>query len=352
MKGLYKRGRIYWMSYSVNGKMHFESTGVTTRREAEYILGCRRKEIKEGKIPEIRQVKNYKFAELAHEYDTWVKQQKGYRSKKTFLRQLVEKFGNLSVSEISTLIIEKWQTKLLKIRKPSTTNRTLACLKHMLTKAVDWKMASEETLKQVRKVKFQKENNRKLRFLNIDECQRLIDCCSTHLKPIVITALNTGMRRGEILGLMWKQVDLRHGFISLDDTKSGEGRQIPMNQTLIEMFSEMSRGFESKYVFSNRNGDSLTDIKHSFNTALRKAEIHNATFHTLRHTCASHLVMNGADLTSVKELLGHKSLSMTMRYAHLAPEHKRKAVNILDKALRNEEVNENYTTKTLQFSLS
>ena len=189
-------------------------------------------------------------------------------------------------------------------------------------------------------------------FTNIDECQRLIDCCSTHLIPIVITALNTGMRRGEILSLKWEQVDLRHGYISLDDTKSGEGRQIPMNQTLIETFSEMPRGFESKYVFSNRNGDALTDIKRSFNTALRKAEIHNATFHTLRHTAASHLVMNGVDLTSVKELLGHKSLSMTMRYSHLAPEHKRKAVNILDKALRNEEVNENYTTKTLQFSLS
>jgi integrase len=154
------------------------------------------------------------------------------------------------------------------------------------------------------------------------------------------------MRRGEILSLKWEQVDLRHGYISLDDTKSGEGRQIPMNQTLIETFSEMPRGFESKYVFSNRNGDPLTDIKHSFNTALRKAEIHNATFHTLRHTCASHLVMNGVDVTSVKELLGRKSLSMTMRYSHLAPGHTKKAVNILDKALKIEEVNKGYLTIT------
>ncbi len=82
MKGLYRRGKYYWMTYSVNGKMRYESTGVTTRREAEYILGCRRKEIREGKIPETRKIKNCKFLELAQEYDTWVKQQKAYRSKK------------------------------------------------------------------------------------------------------------------------------------------------------------------------------------------------------------------------------------------------------------------------------
>ncbi len=346
MRGLYRRGRFYWMGYSVNGRMVYESTKKTTIRDAEIVLADRKREVRDGTILDINKVKNYKFIELAQEYSAWTKQQKGYKSKKTFIRHLVEEFGNLSVGEISTLIVEKWQTKLLEIRKPSTTNRTLACLKHMMTKAVDWKMAGEETLKQVRKVKFQKENNRKLRFLNIDECQRLIDCCSTHLKPIVITALNSGMRRGEILGLMWEQIDLRCGYISLDDTKSGEGRQIPMNQTLIDMFREMPRGFESKYVFTNRNGDPLTDIKHSFNTALRKAEIHNATFHTLRHTCASHLVMNGVDLASVKELLGHKSLSMTMRYSHLAPGHTKKAVNILDKALKNEVQSEDYLTIT------
>lgn len=346
MRGLYRRGKIFWMRYSVNGQMVYESTKKTTVRDAEIALADRKREVRNGTLSDIRQVKNCKFAELGQEYLKWTEKQKGHRSKKTFVRQLVERFGNLNVSNLDTRTVERWQTELLLIRKPSTVNRTLACLKHMMTKAVDWKMASEETLKQVRKVKFQKENNRKLRFLTIEECQRLIDCCSPHLRPIVVTALNTGMRRGEILGLAWEQVDLRHGYISLDDSKSGEGRQIPMNQTLIEMFSEMPRGFESKYVFTNKDGDPLSDIKHSFNHALRKAEIQNATLHTLRHTCASQMVMAGVDLTSVKELLGHKSLTMTMRYSHLSQVHKKRSVDTLDKVLKNE----NYNTKTIQFS--
>lgn len=349
MKGLYRRGKIYWMGYTVNGRMHYESTKKTTVRDAEIVLADRKRDVRDGTMPDINKIKKCKFVELAKEYRVLATQQKGYRSKQTFIRQLVEEFGNLSISEINTLVVEKWQTKLLKIRKPSTANRTLSCLKHMMTKAVDWKMASEETLKQVRKVKFQKENNRKLRFLTLDECLRLIDSCSAHLKPIVIIALNTGMRRGEILSLKWEQVGLGHGFISLDVTKSGEGREIPINNTLKKLFEEMPHSIESVYVFTGKDGNPLTDIKHSFNTALRKAEIRNATFHTLRHTFASHLVMEGVDLATVKELLGHKSLTMTLRYSHLAPGHKTKAVNILDKVLRNEDVFENYTTKTLQF---
>lgn len=326
---LYKRGSVYWMAIRVNGELYRKSTGKTTKREAIDFLDELKREVKTDKLPDRKRI-NYKFAELAQKYNTLVEIQKGYRSKKTFIRQLVEVFGNLDINELNIMIVEHWQTKLLKVRKPATVNRKLACLKHMLTKAVDWNMATEETLKQVRKVKFMKENNRKLRFLNTDECQRLIDCCTTHLKSIVITALNTGMRRGEILSLKWEQIDLRHGYISLTDTKSGEGREIPINNTLKMLFEEMPHSIESVHVFTGKDGDPFTDVKHSFNTALRRAEIHYATFHTLRHTFASHLVMKGVDLTTVKELLGHKSLTMTLRYSHLAPEHKTKAVKVLD----------------------
>ena len=140
----------------------------------------------------------------------------------------------------------------------------------------------------------------------------MIGCCSPHLKPIVITALNTGMRRGEILSLKLEQIDLRHGYISLVDAKSGEGREVPINNTLKRLFEEMPHSIESVYVFTDEKGNPYKSVNRSFNTALRKAEIYDFRFHDLRHTFASQLVMKGVDLTTVKELLGHKSLSMTL----------------------------------------
>jgi len=334
-KGLYKRGNVFWMTYKVDGILYRYSTGKATQKEAEYVLACRRKEIEEGRLPEFNKGR-CKFAQLAKEYDTtWAKQQKGYGSKKYIIRQLVEEFGNLNVKDLDTMIVERYQGKYLRTRKPATANRMLACLKHMMTKAVDWNMANEETLKRVRKVKFLKENNIRLRFLNADECKRLIGCCPKHLKPIVTTALNSGMRRGEILSLKWEQIDLRHGYISLTDTKSGEGREVPINDTLSAIFEEMPHSIESIYVFTDRDGKPYKEVKKSFSTALRKAEIYDFRFHDLRHTFASQLVMKGVDLTTVKELLGHKSIIMTMRYAHLAPEHKTKAVKVLDEVLKS-----------------
>jgi len=250
-------------------------------------------------------------------------------------------------------VIEQWQSMRLEYNKPSTVNRLTGCLKHMINKGVDWDMATEESLKLVRKVKPLEENNRRLRFLAIDECQNLIDCCAPHLKPIVTVALHTGMRRGEILGLRWEQVDLEHGFILLEMTKNGERKEIPIDDTLDEVFSQMPRSIESIYVFTDRDGNPYKSIKRSFSTATRKAGITDFRFHDCRHTFASHLVMAGVDLVSVKELLGHKSLRMTLRYAHLAAGHKRKAVNILNRLLQKDQDEEcdHVVTKTFQSSL-
>jgi integrase len=160
---------------------------------------------------------------------------------------------------------------------------------------------------------------------------RLIDECDPHLRPIVITAFNTGMRKGEILSLTWEQVDLRHGFLLLNVTKSGDRREIPINQTLRDTLMAIPRHITSPYVFwQGEDGRRYGDVKKSFRSALRRAGIKDFTFHDLRHTTGSHLVMAGVDITTVKELLGHKTLSMTMRYAHLAPDHKAKAVTLLE----------------------
>ena len=190
----------------------------------------------------------------------------------------------------------------------------------------------EEALKKVRKVKQIPENNKRLRFLSSEECQALIEACDSHLRPIVITALNTGMRKGEILDLRWDQVDLKHGFILLEVTKNGERREISINETLRQTLEALTRHIKSSYVFwSGEKGKPYQGVKRSFDSAVRRAGIKDFRFHDGRHCFASHLVMLGVDLTSVKELLGHKTLTMTLRYGHLAPSHKVKAVGVLDR---------------------
>ena len=334
MSKLYRRGNVYWIDYRASGRRYRESTGTTKRREAEYVLACRMKDAKEGKVPEIKKIKkDVKFAELAQAYKIWSKPQRASIDKARRVNQLVNVFGNYSLCDFSTRIVEEYQAKRLEYNMPATVNRMLAILKHMFKKAVDWDMVNDDVLGKISKVKLSPEHNTRLRFLTVEECRALINGCVPHLKPIVIVALNTGMRRGEILNLKWEQVDLKHGFILLDITKNGERREIPINTTLEYLFNEMPHSIESIYVFTDRNGKPYGDIKHSFATALKKAGIRDFRFHDLRHTFASHLVMSGIDLTSVKELLGHKSLTMTMRYSHLTAGHKRKAVNELDKVL-------------------
>lgn len=182
----------------------------------------------------------------------------------------------------------------------------------MVNKGVEWGMASEETLKAVRKVKLLPGENKRLRYLTIEEFQRLLDCCRQHLKPIVLVAVHSGMRKGEILNLKWDQVDLRNNFILLDKTKNGERREIPINGKLKELFASIPRSLESEYVFVDMKGKPYGNIKRSFNTALRRAEIRDFHFHDLRHTFASHLMMNGCTLRDVQELLGYKSTAMTV----------------------------------------
>jgi len=235
-KGLYKRGSVWWIRYAgLDGRIRFESSGSTSFKVAQGKLIDRKKDVNEGKDPIlVKRIKPHAFNELADYYVIWAERQRSYRSKKGFVKQLREAFGNLPLSRFNTRLIEELQTKGLTDNKaPATVNRHLATLKHMFTKAVEWEMVNEEILKKVRRVKLLPENNRRLRYLSKEECKALVDACKPHLRPIVIAALNTGMRKEEILSLERKKhVDLKHGFILLDVTKNGERREIPSTRPL------------------------------------------------------------------------------------------------------------------------
>jgi integrase len=335
-KGIYMRGNVFWLRYAgLDGNTVYESSKSNKLKEAEALLHKRKTEIQSGKQPEIIKIKNHTFRELASEYLKWAERQRAFKQKRLVVIQLESQFGHYPLRRFDTKMIEQYQTeRLQKGNKPGTVNRHISIMKHMFTKAVDWNMVEDETLKRIRRVKLLEENNRRLRYLSKEECQSLINNCDSHLKPIVTMALNTGMRKGEILNLKWDNVDLRHGFILLDHTKNGERREIPINATLQEILAGMIRRLDVPFVFtSNKTGDRYGNLQRSFNTACRRAGIKDFRFHDLRHTFSSQLVMAGIDLTTVKELLGHKTITMTLRYAHLAPSHKVKAVDVLDSTI-------------------
>ena len=339
-KGIFKRGNVYWVCYkNLEGRVIRESSKSTNPKVAEDLLIDRRKEIKDGQEPEIKRIPPHSFQELSAEYVNWAERQRSFSQKVYVVNQLAREFGYYRLRNITTKLLEQYQTKLMQEgKKAATINRHLATIKHMMTKAVDWLMVEEEALKRVRKVKLLEENNRRLRYLSKEEIESLLNYCPSHLKPLIIMALNTGMRRGEIFNLKWEQVDLKHGFVLLDVTKNGDRREIPINRTLRETLETLHQGtkewprrLDIPWVFYDvRSEKPYRDLRKGFYLACKKAGIQNFKFHDCRHTFASHLVMGGVDLTSVKELLGHKTLTMTLRYSHLAPSHKVKAVEILD----------------------
>lgn len=374
-KGIFQRGEIYWIRYTgIDGKQVRESAQSSKLKDAQDLLKLRQADIVKGEQPDIIKIKNYTFKELATEYLTWCQSQRDIDNKTNMVNNLVAEFGNLPLKNFTTQLLEKYQTRLLttprvalngsSISRPplaqATVNRRLAAIKGMFTKAVDWNMVNDTTSKQVHRVKMFKENNRREYFLSAEEIAALLDACSSnvvtitgkkieqkqaHLKPIIIFALNTGCRKEEILSLKWEQVDLKHGFINLTRTKNGEGRQIPINDTLHETLKGLTRRLDCPYVFyevvttKNEAGKIVEtakrfqDVKRSFQTACKKAGIYDFVFHSLRHTFASHLVMAGIDLTTVSRLMGHKSLTMTLRYSHLAPNHLTSAVNALNTSM-------------------
>jgi integrase len=211
----------------------------------------------------------------------------------------------------------------------TTVNRGLQILKRMFNLASDWGYASENPVTKVRL--FSEKGNKKERILAAEEERALMESCSEHLRPIVITALNSGMRRGEILKLRWATVDFDKRIVRVEETKSGEPRKVDMNAVLFELLRwQRILNPAGEYVFMNPDtGKPYVEVGKAFRAACRRAGIKGLRFHDLRHTFASRLIEAGANIITVRDLLGHSSVKLTERYTHSNGEQKRRAVELL-----------------------
>lgn len=321
----------WYVEYSYGGKrIRKIAEGASTKSEARAYLREIERKIDRGEyIPKKR--KEVFFEVLAGYYMKWAKVNKlSWKRDRIFLDHLVPFFKRKMLHQISPMLIEHHKRKRKKAVSGSTINKELSCLRHMLNMAIDEGFLAQNLVK---KVRFFPEQNQKERILKEREIMELLKHCNDQIRPIIIIALNTGMRRGEILNLRWQSVDLGIKFISVERTKSGKGRKIPMNslveRTLWELWMKKA---DNEYVFWNRRtGKPFQDVKKSFKSACCKAKIDNLRFHDLRHTFATRLVERGVDIVTVSQLLGHSSIRMTMRYSHPSPDHKRKAVENLVK---------------------
>lgn len=251
--------------------------------------------------------------------------------------------GPYMLSDITPPVLSQYRDKLAsetndqgKTKSPSTVNRYIASLSITLSHAVEWGWLDENPMFKVKK---KQEPRGRVRFLTQEEISRLLKECknskSTYLYPIVVLALSTGARWGEIVKLSWQNVDLKNQVIRLEQTKNGERRTLYLREEALRVVTELShkKVLNARYVFPSQDGKTHADIRDGWELALKRAGITDFRFHDLRHTAASLLAMNGISPLLIAELLGHKQLSMVKRYAHLSNQHVASMVEEMNKQL-------------------
>lgn len=259
------------------------------------------------------------------------------QSKRTiFATHLVPAFGRVRLDRIGQQEIELYKTGKLKDGlSPKSINNHLTVLRRMLAIAVEW-----GKIDHVPPIKWLKVPDPEFDFLDFEEARRLVQSASGEWGTMVLLGVKTGLRQGEILALRWGDVDLVGGRLVVRRSivrgvvgtpKSGRSREVPLSDEMLKAL-KAHRHLRGELVFSNGEGRAFTknECKHPLWGACKRAGLRRIGWHVLRHTFASHLVMRGAPMKAVQELLGHATIDMTMRYAHLSPDARRDAVRLLD----------------------
>lgn len=305
--------------------------------------------IRNGKYFKLSEARKRTLAEAIERYikEKLIKKPKSYKNQYQQLCWWKDKIGSYALADITPALVVNTRSKLSQEithrgqeRAPATVNCYMAVLSHVFTTAIkEWNWIETNTLQKVSKMK---EPRGRTRFLSEEERAKLLAACCHSRHPylylVVVLCLSTGARKMEILGLKWKDVDMERKVITLHETKNGERRLLPLAGHALELMQEHAKTIDIKggLVFPAKNAHEKSkpaSIRTAWEKALKQAEISDFRFHDLRHSAASCLAMNGASMAEIAELLGHKTLNMVKRYAHLSEAHTAKVVESMNRRI-------------------
>ena len=377
IKGHTRPERCFYILYKAGGKLIFEKVGLESEgvnadqardvrgkilvniREAEGYQSLKEKRDLDNTRKEQARIKkelakreDVSFGALAQEYLKWAKDSKksfkddesNYRNHLAPLlaKKVAREIGILDIERIKkTLSNKKVGTKVKRPLSPATVKHFIVLTRQIFNYGITRELfigvnPVSETLKS-RKGFIKGTNNKRTRFLSREEAQPLLNTIketSLQTYHICLVSLYTGCRMGEVFALTWQDVDLRNKILYIRKPKNDEARQAYLTPNLVEVFQSLSKEKKRGLIFPDRNGNKMPQLSNTFDRAVIKLGLNNGVTdrlnkvvpHTLRHTFASWLAQQGETLLTIKELMGHKAIEMTMRYSHLCPDQKRKAV--------------------------
>lgn len=327
----------------------FPSESATFERKTDAKEWAKQTEanMRQGRHFKTAEAKKHTVGDLIDRYlrEMEKKNPKRFLDVSPLLKWWKNEIGVYLLSDISRALIIENRDKLLnttgktlKKRSNSTVNRYMTALGNVFTIALnEWEWVQENPLRKISKLP---EPRGRIRFLDDEERGRLLEACQAPTNPylniLVVLALSTGARHGELINLCWKDVDLERRVITLHDTKNKERRLLPLLHYALELMEAHTKvkDIASDLVFpSPLNPHKPWDSRSAWEAALKRADIQDFRFHDLRHSCASYLAMNGASLAEIAEVLGHKTLQMVKRYAHLSEAHTAKVVGRMNERI-------------------
>lgn len=330
MPSIYKRNKVWYIDYRIDGKRERKRIG-SSKKVAELELKNIEVKLSRGEIEPPTKKKS--LHEFFDELEKYIEINKKHNTKVRYLevldhfKEFLKDYPSIThLTHINSRIMEHYKQARTEHVAHKTVNFEIGTIGHFFNLAIKYNYISKNPVEDVEKLKWKQKTPK---FFSKKEIKLILENCGERLYPIFLAFLYTGMRKNELKNLEWTDIDFKNKLIKVQikdfwEPKFGSARLIPMNRKLCEILGKHDR--KSRWVFCTNSGQQVRHLRRDLLLLCDRLGIKNVTLHTFRHTFASHLVMSGVDLPSVQKLLGHKDIKTTMIYAHLAPDHLKRAV--------------------------